>query len=913
MLPTPQFISTFIEEQFPSFYKEEGPNFIAFVKAYYEWLEETGNSSHKTRNLFSTRDIDQTADQFVENFKAKYLFGIPKEIAGDKRFLQKHILDLYRSKGSQEGLKLLFRLLYNEEIEVYIPSYDILKASDGIWVEKKYIEATYTRANYDFNGKIITGLISRATAFVESFERAAIKNKIINVFYISNIQGEFLVDEKIIYEGLDPSNAPKILGSPVDLNIISTVPDNAVGDVLIPSEGTGSGYGITTVITSTRNAGTSNATIEFKVINGGYGYTANPTVSITTGSNSTGTGATFTGVTLKNTASLSYSTSYINYAPYYPITKTINARTAVANTTDFITIASNPFANGNFILYTTSAGNTAIGGLTNNTSYFVITANSSGFRLASNYSSNSVTFNALTSVSNTLNFITIASNPFSNNDLATYTVPATNTAIGGLVNAASYYVVFANSTGMALANTFGGSNIDITATTSETHTLRLNGRVINLVAGSIETGHNFYKDQVVRFNANSDVNSAIDFISITNNLFANGDHVRYLVAAGNTAISGLTNNVVYYVSSANSSGLKLSTAYGTAQTNITAGLSQYGHTLSAINVASYTLGSYSYGSSLKNANINTIIDNSYNILTTTIGTIDKLTGINPGIGYDGYVNISITDPLVAGFGLTSVNGSILGNNATIWGNVVIGTGLTNSVRIANSGFGYYTNLEDLTLYNSSKANTSQLTRTNINLGGVGKQTGFWRTTKGFISSNKKLQDSYYYQEYSYEIKSSNSLDKYLKILKDVFHPVGNEVFGKAFIYAIDNTQEATISNPVTIFRILGSELARTITFNANTGVSNTSEFITSIGTNELVANDYVKYYTERYNTPIGGLSNNAKYFITTANSTGLQLSTSQGGAAINITSKYTETGHHLVQSVPASGNVVFVLNISRLT
>ena len=209
MLPTPQFISTFIEEQFPSFYKEEGPNFIAFVKAYYEWLEETGNSSHKTRNLFSTRDIDQTADQFVENFKAKYLFGIPKEIAGDKRFLQKHILDLYRSKGSQEGLKLLFRLLYNEEIEVYIPSYDILKASDGIWVEKKYIEATYTRANYDFNGKIITGLISRATAFVESFERAAIKNKIINVFYISNIQGEFLVDEKIIYEGLDPSNAPR--------------------------------------------------------------------------------------------------------------------------------------------------------------------------------------------------------------------------------------------------------------------------------------------------------------------------------------------------------------------------------------------------------------------------------------------------------------------------------------------------------------------------------------------------------------------------------------------------------------------------------------------------------------------------------------------------------------------------------
>ena len=913
MLPTPQFISTFIEEQFPSFYKEEGPNFIAFVKAYYEWLEETGNSSNKTRNLFSTRDIDQTADQFVENFKAKYLFGIPKEIAGDKRFLQKHILDLYRSKGSQEGLKLLFRLLYNEEIEVYIPSYDILKTSDGVWVEKKYIEASFTPANYNFNGKIAQGILSKATAFIESYERVPIKNKILNIFYISNIQGEFLVDEKIVYEGLDALDAPKILGSPVSIDITSTVPNNATGDILLPVTGTGSGSGLKTIVSTTRNAGTSNATVEFKVINGGSGYTTNPTISITTGSNSTGTGATFTGVTLKNTSSLSYSTNYINYAPYYPITKTINARTAVANTTDFITIVSNPFANGTLLLYTTDAGNTAVGGLTNNTSYFVITANSSGFRLASNYSSNSVTFNALTAVSNTLNFITIASNPFANNDLATYTVPATNTAIGGLVNAASYYVVFANSTGMALANTFGGSNIDITATISETHTLRLNGRVINLVAGAIETGHNFFRDQVVRFNANASVNSTTDFISVANNLFANGDTVRYLVETGNTVISGLTNNTIYYVVSANTTGLKLATSYGGANINLTAGATQNGHTLKAINVSTLALNSSNFGSSLNNANLSSVINSALTLLSTTVGTIDKLTGINPGTGYDGYVNITVTDPLVAGFGFPDGKGNILGNNAVVWGNVVIGTGLTNSVRIANSGFGYYTKLEDLQFYNSTQANTSQLTRTNINLGGVGAQEGFWRTTRGFISSNKKVQDSYYYQEYSYEVKSSRSLDKYLKILKDVFHPAGNEVFGKALIYAVDNTQKAEISNPVTIFRILGSELAGSIIFNANTGVSNTSEFITSIDTNQLAVNDYVQYYTETGNTVIGGLSNNSKYFVTSANSTALQLSTALGGNAINITSKYTETGHHLVQSVPASGNTIFVFNISRLT
>jgi len=41
-------ISPLIENMFPSFYREEGPNFIAFVKAYYEWLEE--NSQLLTLN-----------------------------------------------------------------------------------------------------------------------------------------------------------------------------------------------------------------------------------------------------------------------------------------------------------------------------------------------------------------------------------------------------------------------------------------------------------------------------------------------------------------------------------------------------------------------------------------------------------------------------------------------------------------------------------------------------------------------------------------------------------------------------------------------------------------------------------------------------------------------------------------------
>ena len=68
-----KLISPLISSQFPSFYQEEGPQFIAFVKAYYEWLESEGQAIAQSRNLFEYRDIDTTLDEFILYFKEKYL------------------------------------------------------------------------------------------------------------------------------------------------------------------------------------------------------------------------------------------------------------------------------------------------------------------------------------------------------------------------------------------------------------------------------------------------------------------------------------------------------------------------------------------------------------------------------------------------------------------------------------------------------------------------------------------------------------------------------------------------------------------------------------------------------------------------------------------------------------------------
>lgn len=85
----------------------------------------------------------------------------------------------------------------------------------------------------------------------------------------------------------------------------------------------------------------------------------------------------------------------------------------------------------------------------------------------------SISFNALTAVSNTADTITVSSaGQYVAGDRLTYAVAAGNTAVIGLVSGRSYFVSFANSTVVALAENSGGANLNLTATVSETgHTL----------------------------------------------------------------------------------------------------------------------------------------------------------------------------------------------------------------------------------------------------------------------------------------------------------------------------------------------------------------------------------------------------------------------------------------------------------
>lgn len=299
-------ISNFVEHQFPDFYKEDGMNFIQFLKAYYEWED----ARSKSRSLFEYRDIDDTAEEFLYHFQNEYMHQIPKEILGDKRLLQKHILDLYRAKGSTEGIRLIFRLLFNEEIEIYFPAEDIFKPDASNYYEARYLEISKVDTNHQFDQKNITGVTTGARAIVENYERRYVNGKIIDILFLSNIEGVFDLHEYITYEGLPIIQRPYILGSPNGFSVISSDANFVDGEELHVSS-IEEGLDFRATIDSLIN--NSTGIIEFELIDGGFGYSISDTViNILPGANTTGGGAIFEIESLTNTISILLTRQIIN-------------------------------------------------------------------------------------------------------------------------------------------------------------------------------------------------------------------------------------------------------------------------------------------------------------------------------------------------------------------------------------------------------------------------------------------------------------------------------------------------------------------------------------------------------------------------------------------------------------------------
>lgn len=672
-------ISNLVERQFPRFYNEQGQDFILFLKAYYEWLEENGNPIFESRRLIEYRDIDNTLEDFLEYFQKKYLYGIPFSVISNKRFLLKHILDVYRSKGSIQCYKLLFKLIYNEDVEIYLPSKDILRASSAEWQEPRYLELTGSDILFTLNGKTIKGLNTNTTAVIEKIITEPHNKNIINKAYISNIYpkgSDFEIGEKVvdIESALTPelvNQSPSIIGSLERIEVTQGGQNFKIGDIIKISDVDGSNNFLRTSFGSggllrVSNVASRSGFINFSIVDGGFGYSLSSKVFVYR-TNDTGVGASFEldefsniqRIQYNSDVILDYETVLLNDPLYeFPDLPSANISSVIGEaleikTESFGTILSldREFGGNNynapvdvFVKSVLDSTRPLVGNVVFTTDSNTVTGTSTEFE---KYITVGSVIGLQANVSSSVEY-TVVKEVVSNTELTLYSPPSVNSYSDGKYRFAPD--IFTSN--------YGVTNNTVQTIEAEITGLPAVGNNIVTEAFVIDSGKGYVDGETIQAYLYNSISENIDIVS--------------------SGIGYANNETVYF------SGGRPS-----------------------------------------------IIAVGY-LTTDSNGSITEVTLTERGSGYE-YV------PTVA---IKTANGS---------------GGLVEC------------SLQEYTFFPEINGKVIKTA--------VGRKRGFWDSTEGFLNSNKYIQDSYYYQDFSYEIRVPIALNKYKEILYNSFHPSGSELFG----------------------------------------------------------------------------------------------------------------------------------------
>lgn len=262
-----------VEYQFSTYVREKFPNLIKFVEDYYRWMEQDGGVVNQIYSMPEYLDINTTDARFIEYFAYEVMPLLPQDILVDKRLLIKHVRDLYSSKGTENSVRFLFKLLFNEDIEIDYPGDRVLRCSDGEWVKTTTIK-TNSSTEINIDGRKVFGKESGAVAIVDRVTPTNIDSLTVDVIELSNISGVFLIGE--IIETRD------------DYDYYTSVLSGQLKKVTISSPGSGYVVGETLTIPEiafskgkivVETVDESGGITKASIVNTGYGYLAAFTVN----------------------------------------------------------------------------------------------------------------------------------------------------------------------------------------------------------------------------------------------------------------------------------------------------------------------------------------------------------------------------------------------------------------------------------------------------------------------------------------------------------------------------------------------------------------------------------------------------------------------------------------------------------
>ena len=768
-----------ITNQVPDYIKAEFPQFVLFLEKYYEFLDQDGEVNNVLLNASSFSDINNTLDAFIPSFREQYLQMFPKDSLITDRRLIKFIREFYEAKGSEESILFIFRTFFNEHVDIIYPSTYVLKPSDGIWVNRQKMrittDDTISLDPFDLKGKRAKIYSHIDIGSVSTFETYnIIVDEVTRLAYSTVPTYELYVkrqeNDVIILPGAGANARPLV----VDGEIKAITGDPAVSARDFNPAVYGSTLVATVAVSGTAGQFTCGASTlavgDLLTISGTKGGTATITgyatgtvykVSAVTGSVGAVTGFTLTtqaGVAIVTTAG------------------TLTGLTYTVNNSDIYArfyIPDHGFTTGDCVIYDPMEGS-AIGGLIPYRQYFVKVIDSRYFRLYSDKIAlqqvPTKTFFRSANVNISTNTITIAAHGYNTGDLVVY--KADSTAIGGLDDAAVYYVIKINNNTIKLAESLIDSDprycLDDTYFASDYVTITSYNE-LNLTSAGVGNFHVLSKEYFINFTS-----------------AGTGAEQRFIDAmdapgSGYNAIPAIT-----FISDIGATG-----ATAQAYLNATGGIEYvsmltegtgYTEESTIVSFSTDTIRSFVY--------IDEFAD-KYGYLTRSITDTVDIVSISGSPNY-GFLQGEVysisesgsTGQYVFSFPDTSLNyfaGDYVqfgvDNRASVIIDSVNAQGRPTKVRIFSSGSGFEAQTFTATITSPSGSNCVL----RFSTGAITSiQEGF-QNRQGMLSDVNKLQDNYYYQNYSYVLRSKVPSVNWMTMVKNTVHPAGMAIFSELLI------------------------------------------------------------------------------------------------------------------------------------
>jgi len=436
-------------------------------------------------------------------------------------------------------------------------------------------------------------------------------------------------------------------------------------------------------------------------------------------------------------------------------------------------IPDHGFTTGDCVIYDPMEGS-AIGGLIPYRQYFVKVIDSRYFRLYRDKIAlqqvPTRTFFKSANVNISTNTITIAAHGYNTGDLVVY--KADSTGIGGLDDFGVYYVIKINNNTIKLAESLIDSDprycLDDTYFASDYVTITSYNE-LNLTSVGVGNFHVLSKEYFINFTS-----------------AGTGDEQRFIDAmdapgSGYNAIPAIT-----FISDIGATG-----ATAQAHLNATGGIEYVSMLTGGTGYAEEsTIVSFSTDSIRSFVYIDEFAD-KYGYLTRSITDTVDIVSISgtPNYGFLQGEVYSIsesgsTGQYVFSFPDTSLNyfaGDYVqfgvDNRASVIIDSVNAQGRPTKVRIFSSGSGFEAQTFTATITSTSGSNCVLRFTT----GAITSiQEGF-QNRQGMLSDVNKLQDNYYYQNYSYVLRSKVPSVNWMTMVKNTVHPAGMAVFSELLL------------------------------------------------------------------------------------------------------------------------------------